>query len=405
MLHDLDAASPRALMVFDGLDPNMLTALEFTQVPAEELAFRQEIRTFLNEALAGMPSHLRARSWMGADEDFSRKLASRGWLGLTIPTQYGGSGKGFFSRFVLSEELLASGAPVASHWIADRQSGPLILKFGTEAQRNFYIPRICRAEAFFCIGMSEPNSGSDLASIRTRAVPNAGGFLLNGSKIWTTYAHHCQYMIALVRTSGETADRQKGLSQVIIDLSLPGVTVRPIVDMAGDAHFSEVFFDNVQLASDALIGSEGQGWDQVNAELAFERSGPERIYSSIALLECLIDLLRASAIGDATSTALLGRLIAEMAVLRALSLAVTQKLVDGESPAIDASVVKDYGTDFEQKLVRQIGDWLGAHPDVIVPGDMLKTLGYLEQMGATFSLRGGTREILRGIIARGLGLR
>lgn len=253
--------------------------------------------------------------------------------------------------------------------------------------------------------MSEPNSGSDLASIRTRAVPNDKGWLLNGSKIWTTNAQHCQYMIALVRTSGETADRQKGLSQLIIDLSLPGVTVRPIVDMAGDAHFNEVFFDNVQLGADALVGAEGQGWEQVNAELAFERSGPERIYSSIALLECWINLLRDQSINDAASVSLLGSLIAEMAVLRALSLAVTQKLVDGESPATDASVVKDYGTDYEQKLIRQISLWLGANPDVVVPSDMLRTLGYLEQMCATFTLRGGTREILRGIIARGLGLR
>ncbi len=383
----------------------MLTALEFTQIPAEEHAFRAEIRAFLNEALEGMPSHLKARSWMGSDAAFSRKLAARGWLGLTIPKQYGGSGKGFFSRFVLSEELLASGAPVASHWIADRQSGPLILKFGTEEQRNFYIPKICAGEAFFCIGMSEPNSGSDLASIRTRAQPDEKGWLLNGSKIWTTNAHHCQYMIALVRTSGETADRQKGLSQVIIDLSLPGVTVRPIVDMAGDAHFSEVFFDNVQLGADALVGTEGQGWDQVNAELAFERSGPERIYSSVALLECWVNLLREQPTHDSESTALLGSLLAEMAVLRALSLAVTQKLVEGESPAVDASVVKDYGTDFEQKLIRQIAAWLGAHPEVVVSGDLLATLGYLEQMGVTFTLRGGTREILRGIIARGLGLR
>ncbi len=383
----------------------MLTALEFTQIPTEEHAFRSEIRAFLNDALVGMPSHMRARSWMGSDAAFSRKLAARGWLGLTIPKQYGGSGKGFFSRFVLSEELLASGAPVASHWIADRQSGPLILKFGTEAQRNFYIPKICAGEAFFCIGMSEPNSGSDLASIRTRAQPNEKGWLLNGSKIWTTNAHHCQYMIALVRTSGETADRQKGLSQVIIDLSLPGVTVRPIVDMAGDAHFSEVFFDNVQLGADALVGTEGQGWDQVNAELAFERSGPERIYSSVALLECWVNLLREQPAQDSETTAQLGSLLAEMAVLRALSLAVTQKLVEGESPAVDASVVKDYGTDFEQKLIRQIAAWLGAHPEVTVSGDMLCTLGYLEQMGVTFTLRGGTREILRGIIARGLGLR
>lgn len=383
----------------------MLTALEFTEVPQDELAFRAEIRAFLNDEMQGVPNHIKARSWMGTSEAFSKSLAKKGWLGLTIPKEYGGSGKGFFSRFVLSEELLIAGAPVASHWIADRQSGPLILNFGTEEQRRFYIPKICRGEAFFCIGMSEPSSGSDLASIRTRATRTAEGWLLNGSKIWTTNAHGCHYMIALVRTSGETSDRHKGLSQVIIDLKLPGVTVRPIRDMAGDAHFSEVFFDNVLLAPDVLVGVEGQGWDQCSAELAFERSGPERIYSSIALLDSWMDGLREQNVTDPETAALVGSLVAEMAVLRALSLAVTQKLVDGESPATEASVVKDFGTDFEQKLIRQIAAWLGAHPDFVASPDLLQTLGYLEQMGVTFSLRGGTREILRGIIARGLGLR
>lgn len=383
----------------------MLTALEFTQVPEQECAFRSEVRAFLKKEMQDVPAHIKSRSWMGTDDNFSRRLAAKGWLGLTIPAEYGGSGKGFFSRFVLSEELLASGAPVASHWIADRQSGPLILRYGTDTQKAFYIPRICRGEAFFCIGMSEPSSGSDLASIRTRATPTDDGWLLNGSKIWTTNAHGCDYMIALVRTSGEATDRQKGLSQVIIDLKLPGVTIRPIVDMAGDAHFSEVFFDNVKLGPDALVGVQGQGWEQVNAELAFERSGPERIYSSIALLDCWLEQVRAQKINDTETQALVGVLAAEMSVLRALSLAVTQKLVEGESPAIDASVVKDYGTDFEQRLIRQIANWLGARPDFVASSDLLRTLGYLEQMGATFSLRGGTREILRGIIARGLGLR
>jgi alkylation response protein AidB-like acyl-CoA dehydrogenase len=280
-----------------------------------------------------------------------------------------------------------------------------LLRYGTEAQRQFFIPRICRGELFFCIGMSEPSSGSDLASIRSRAQRSDAGWLLNGSKIWTTNAHGCDYMIALIRTSGETADRQKGLSQVIIDLSLPGVTVRPITDTAGDAHFSEVFFDNVRLSADALVGTEGDGWSQVNAELAFERSGPERIYSSIALLDCWVQALRAQQIDDSATNSMVGGLVAEMATLRALSLAVTQKLVDGQSPAIDASVVKDFGTDFEQRLIRNIAQWLGGHPDFVATPDFLRTLGYLEQMGVTFSLRGGTREILRGIIARGLGLR
>ena len=383
----------------------MLTALDYTPVPAEEIAFRGEIRAFLQETLVDYPYHQRARSWMGSSAEFSRKLGQQGWLGLTIPKAYGGAGKGFFSRFVLAEELLASGAPVASHWIADRQSAPLLLRFGKQAQRQRHIPLICRGESFFCIGMSEPNSGSDLASIRTRAQPNQEGWLLNGSKIWTTNAHHCHYMIALVRTSGEGVDRQKGLSQVLVDLSLPGVTRKPILDLAGDAHFSEVFFDNVQLPHDALIGVEGEGWDQVNAELAFERSGPERIYSSMALLDCWLNALRVQKVADSATQSLVGSLVAEMTVLRGLSLAVTQKLVNGETPAIEASVVKDFGTDFEQKVIRQISAWLGSNPDFVVSGDLLKSLGYLEQMGVTFSLRGGTREILRGIIARGLGLR
>jgi len=342
---------------------------------------------------------------MGSDIAFSQKLAQKGWLGLTIPQSHGGAGKDFFARFVLSEELLVSGAPVAAHWIADRQSGPLIMRYGSSEQQAFYVPRICQADAFFCIGMSEPNSGSDLVSIRTKAQSNEQGWLLNGSKIWTTNAHQCHYMIALVRTSGEPSDRHKGLSQVIVDLSLPGITIRPIVDMSGDTHFNEVFFDNVQLAPDALIGHEGQGWEQCTAELAFERSGPERIYSSMALLNAWVTEVRASGIDDEETLALLGDLLGEMSALRGMSLAVTQRLVDGDSPAVEASVVKDHGTDFEQRLVRAISDWLGARPEFPVSGELLRALAYLEQMGVTFSLRGGTREILRGIIARGLALR
>ncbi|CAB3845797.1 Acyl-CoA dehydrogenase FadE26 [Achromobacter mucicolens] len=382
----------------------MIDTLELTAIPPEDEALRAEVRAFLADALDGLEPDERARSWMGFDAGFSRQLAERGWLGLTLPREYGGAARGQFARFVLSEELLGAGAPVSAHWIADRQSAPLILKYGTPAQRDFYLPRICAAQAFFCIGMSEPGSGSDLASIRTRAEPDGGGWRLNGSKIWTTNAHRSHYMIALVRTSGTAQDRHQGLSQVIVDLSLPGVSVRPIEDLAGDAHFSEVFFDNVALPADALIGEEGAGWAQVNAELAFERSGPERLYSSIALLECWLAHCREHD-ADAASRATLGAILSQMAVLRAMSLAVAGKLAAGLSPATEASLVKDLGTELEQAIPRIIGDTLGRHPDRPVPLPLLRTLAYLEQVAPTFSLRGGTREILRGIIARGLGLR
>ena len=341
---------------------------------------------------------------MGFDAAFSRKLAKRGWVGVTLPRPYGGAEMDAFSRFVLVEELLCAGAPVSAHWIADRQSGPLINKFGNEEQRRFYLPRICGGDAFFCIGMSEPNSGSDLASVGTRARRGErGGWSLSGWKIWTTNAHHCHYMIALVRTSGAPQDRHQGLSQFIVDLSLPGVTVRPITDLAGDAHFSEVFFDEVSLVDDALVGQEGSGWAQVTAELAFERSGPERIYSSIVLLERWIEHLRAS--GDRSQLAQVGRFMTHLSTLRELSLSVTARLAAGESPVVEAALVKDLGTTFEQEIPAVVEAALGEDPGAPIDAELLRTCSYLNQVYPTFSLRGGTREILRGMIARGLGLR
>ncbi|MDK9721596.1 MAG: acyl-CoA dehydrogenase family protein [Rhodospirillales bacterium] len=383
----------------------MISALPLTAIPAEDEALRPMVKRFLHEKLQGVGADVRARSWMGFDAAFSRAMAEQGWLGLTFPQRFGGAGRSPFARFVLVEELLAAGAPVSAHWIADRQSGPLILKYGTEAQKQFYLPRICRGEAFYCIGMSEPGSGSDLASVKTRATKTDKGWLLSGSKIWTTNAYRSHYMIALVRSSGKTEDRQKGLSQFIIDLSLPGITIRPIKDLAGDSHFSEVFFDDVALSDDALIGEEGGGWEQVTAELAFERSGPERIYSSMVLLDEWLAYLKAKPKHDLASIRLAGKLLGELAVLRAMSVSLTGLLNAGASPVVEAALVKDQGTEFEQALPHLIADALGADEDAPAPEILYKTLAYVTQVCPSFSLRGGTREILRGMIARGLGMR
>jgi alkylation response protein AidB-like acyl-CoA dehydrogenase len=382
-----------------------LDSLSLTAIPAEDEALRGLVREFLARAMKDVPAHVRAKSWSGYDSNFSRELGRQGWLGLTLPKEYGGGGRSPFARYVLVEEFLNWGAPVGSHWIADRQSAPLILKYGTEAQRRFYIPPICRGESFFCIGMSEPNAGSDLASVKTRATRNEQGWLLNGQKIWTTNAHNCQYMIALVRTSGAAEDRQKGLSQVIVDLKLPGVTVRPIKDLSGDSHFCEVFFDNVQLRADALIGDEGKGWEQVTAELAFERSGPERLYSSIVLFDEWLAFVRTEAGRTPEAVRLAGRIMAQLAPLRAMSIAVTGKLAAGESPIVEAALVKDLGTGVEQLIPAAIADDLYRRDTHDVPLELLRTLNYVTQVAPSFSLRGGTRDILRGMIARGLGLR
>lgn len=355
--------------------------------------------------MADIPVDVRARSWQGFDAAFSRKLGAAGLLGLTLPKRYGGSERGPFARFVVVEELLSAGAPVAAHWITDRQTAPLILNFGSEAQREDYLPRICRGEIFFCIGMSEPGSGSDLASVRTRAERTENGWRVNGQKIWTTHALRSDYMVALLRTSGAADDRHVGLSQMIIDLKAPGVTIRPIVDLTGDSHFCEVFFEDVELSSDALIGQEGDGWKQVNAELAFERSGPERIYSSVVLLDAWIRHLQNVGRSDPATAALVGDFTARIGALRAMSIACTARLAAGESPVVEAALVKDLGTGFEQHLPGAIGDDLAAHPDEPVDAELYRTLTYLTCIAPSFSLRGGTREVMRGIIARGMGLR
>lgn len=383
----------------------MFDSLTFTAIPPADEAIRPEVRSFIAKAIKGMSLAQRSRTWMGGDAVFSRKMGAAGYLGLTLPMRYGGHEKGPFARFVVVEELLSAGAPVGLHWIADRQSALVILNYGTEAQREWFLPRICQGQCFFAIGMSEPGSGSDLASVRSRAERTATGWVLNGQKLWTSGAHQCDYAIALVRTSGTGEDRQRGLSQVIVDLKAPGVTIRPILDLNGHHDFNELFFDNVELPADALLGEEGAGWAQVNAELAFERSGPERIYSAGVLLDGWLSHVAAQgSIGD-TRAELVGRFTAEMAVLRQLSIAVTARLVAGEQPVVEASLVKDLGTGFEQAVVDGIADDLGGHPDEAIDPDLYQTLVIVSQIAPAFSLRGGTREILRGIIARGMGLR
>jgi alkylation response protein AidB-like acyl-CoA dehydrogenase len=379
----------------------MFEALQLTHIPDKAEALRPKVRSLIAEHVLHRPLTERVRSWMGADREFSRALGKAGLLGLTLPVEYGGGGQGPFARYVVVEELLAAGAPVGLHWIADRQSALVILNYGSEDQRRAYLPRICAGEIFFCIGMSESGAGSDLAAVRSRAERTATGWRLSGQKIWTTGAHLCDYMIALVRTS---ADRHRGLSQFIVDLKAPGITIRGITDATGHRDFNEIFFDSVELPEDALLGEEGAGWEQVTAELAFERSGPERIWSSAVVLDAWIAHLQRVGAGEAR-TERVGGFMAELAALRAMSIAVTARLAAGEQPVVEASLLKDLGTSFEQAIPAAIADDLGSRPDEPVEPELRAALVSALALSPAYSLRGGTREILRGIVARGLGLR
>jgi alkylation response protein AidB-like acyl-CoA dehydrogenase len=376
---------------------------DLCELPPEAQSLRAEVREFLREALTGASSSKRALSWGGFDREFSRQLGARGWIGMMWPKKYGGHERTALERYVVLEECLAAGAPVSAHWVADRQSGPLLLRFGTEEQRQRFLPRIAKGELAFAIGMSEPDSGSDLASIRTRAEHVEGGYRVTGTKIWTSNAHISDYAISLFRTKVVPDKKHEGLSQFLVDLKSPGIRIRPIIDLAGGHHFNEVHFENAFVPDDMLVGKEGEGWRQVSTELAFERSGPERYLSSIRLI---MELIREAGREPGERAAVvIGRLTAHLITLRQMSLSVAGMLQAGQNPNLEAAVVKDVGTSFEQEIPETVHALLGVEPRLGSGSQFERTLGYLVQHAPSFSLRGGTREILRGIIARGLGLR
>jgi len=372
-------------------------------LPPECEALRREVRGFLTEARANGFWRPAGDFATAHSPEFSREVGKRGWIGMTWPKRYGGHERSSLERYVVTEEMLIAGAPVAAHWIADRQSGPLLLRFGTEEQRREFLPKIAAGERYFCIGMSEPDSGSDLASIRTRAERTAEGWRVNGRKVWTSHAHRSHFAITLCRTSPAGDDRHKGLSQLLVDVRAPGVSVRPIKNLAGDLDFTEVTFDDVQVPASRLVGTEGEGWKQVTSELAFERSGPERFVSTFRLM--VEFARRIGANPEPRAAEALGRMTAHLWTLRRMSLSVAGMLQAGEMPNLEAAVVKDLGTTLEREipeLVRLLAP-RGRRPGGNDRFEEVLTEAVLH--APSFTLRGGTREILRGIIARGLGLR
>ena len=368
-------------------------------LPAELRDLRLQVRAVLEAETSSGAIRLAADAWMsGADIGFSRRLAERGWVGMTIPARYGGHGRSALERYVVTEELLAAGAPVGAHWIADRQMAPSLLRNGTEEQKRAYLPKIARAEAIFCIGMSEPDSGSDLASVRTRARLTEEGWRLSGTKLWTSGAHIATAMVVLARTDDPAgangkSGRHAGLSQFIVDLPNPGIRISPVITIDGAHHFNEVVFDDALIPESALLGRRGDGWRQVTAELGNERSGPERILSTMPVLAAWAG----SRPGGEAARADLGRLAARLAVLRQLSAAVAGELDRGGNPATQAALVKDLGTRFENEVVDVVGGHVGAGPEPLAA-----LVGQATPHLPAFTLRGGTTEVLRGIVANEL---
>jgi alkylation response protein AidB-like acyl-CoA dehydrogenase len=374
-----------------------------------ELAtLRAAVRDFLVADRAEFGWEPALDAWLSSwDEPFSARLADAGFLGLTIPREYGGHGLSHLHRYVVTEELLAAGAPVAAHWIADRQVAPGLLAYGSEEQRQRLLPRIAAGRYFSAIGMSEPQAGSDLAAAAAKATRTDGGWVLSGTKVWTSGAHLAHQIVVLARTSPVDPDRRHaGFSQFIVPTDSAGITISSIVLMSGEHHFNEVSFDEVFIDDENLLGEVGAGWHQVTAELSFERSGPERILTTAPLLTALIRVLATQDKVDDHTAAAVGDLLARLISLRQLSVSVARALAEGHSPVNEAALVKDLGTRFEQESVELAAD-LFSYVDAETPGrDRVKALLDVGRLHSPlFTLRGGTNEVLRGVVARGMGLR
>lgn len=372
---------------------------------ADEERVRTAIRSFLAEQRAADGWTPCCDSWLaGWSPEFSRALGRAGWLGLTIPERYGGHGRSALDRYVVVEELLAAGAPVAAHWIADRQFAPSLLSRGSEAQKARYLPRIAAGELYVALGFSEADAGSDLAAVRTRATRVDGGWSLTGAKLWSSGAHRAHVVVVLARTAppGE-GGRHQGLTQFVVDLPSAGVEVHPIRLMTGEHHFNEVVLDGAFVGDAQVLGTVGEGWAQITAELAYERSGPERYLSTLPLVEAVAERVARS--GDVHLRRELGRIAARCFTLRQLSLGVARQLAAGTAPEIDAALVKDVGTTFEQEVADLFLSCAGVVADLAADDPVARLLAQAVLHSPGFTIRGGTNEILRGIVARSLGLR
>lgn len=386
----------------------MQTAIQFDalRLPSKTATLREEVREFIADEIAnGTINPSAGLQGESFDRDFSRRVGAKGWIGMTWPKKYGGHERSHLDRYVVTEELRAVTAPTWAHFVADRQSGPVILKYGDEDLKATILPAICRGELAFCIGMSEPGSGSDLFAASARAEKTDDGWSLNGTKVWTSNAHQADYMIGLFRTSPPTKDnRRHGLTQFLINMKWPGIKINPILQMSGQHDFNEVVFEDVEVPANHLLGEIDGAWKQATSELAYERSGPERFMETLYVLVSLI-----KAVGDKPDTREaegIGRMVAQLHTLRRMSVSVAGMLEAGKEPVLEASIVKDVGTLWEQELPAKARDLAAfAKPKPGNEAEFEDIMEFATLVAPKFTIQGGTTEVLRGIIARGLGLR
>ncbi len=375
---------------------------------AEQEAFRQDVQTFLETALVEPPEQPEDGWIVGYDREFSKKVGAQGWIGLTWPKEHGGQGRSYLDRLILTEEFLKRGAPVASHWLADRQIGPSVLHYGTPEQKEALLPGIMSGELCVCIGMSEPGAGSDLAGLQTKAEEDGDDFIVTGQKIWTSFAHVAEYCYLVARTNQEVP-KHKGISEFIVDMKTPGITVKPIIDITGEHHFNEVFFDQVRVPKSAIVGEKDRGWYQIASQLDYERSGIERLMSNYLLLEAMQAYAKETGENKReTVRHRLAQLYIEFTMGKFLVYRVAWQLTQGIIPNAESAAAKAFCTEYEQRLAQAASELMGMHSLLMPDSPQARFHGRIARAylyAPAYTIQGGTSAILRNIIAmRGLGL-
>ncbi len=380
----------------------------------EQNRFRQEIREFLEEEIKQGTFQPSCDAWIqGFAPEFTRKVAAKGWIGLTWPVEYGGQGKSHIDRLILSEEMLRYGAPAACHWFADRQIGGAIINYGTDQQKKEFLPKIIAGEAYVGLGLSEPEAGSDLASLKARATEDGDEYVLDGQKMWTSCALVMNYIYMVARTDPD-APKHRGISEFILPTDLPGITITPTIDITGSTAWAEVFFDGVRIPKSSLIGEKNRGFYQVVNQLDYERSGLERLMGNYPLFEAIIQFVKET-VRDGKPLSKetlirqkLAQLQTEFEIGRLLIYRVVMVMEEGRAPNIEAAMAKAYCTTFEQRLAKVAMEILGLYGQLWADSKWAPILGMAPNsyLGSTgYSLQAGTTEVLRNIIAqRGLGL-
>lgn len=360
------------------------------ELPAQLQALRDRARALAAEGVAEFGAH--TDSWInGYSKEFSKRLSAEGWIGMTWPTEFGGGGHSNLARMIMGEEMISVGAPIAASWFADRQMGPALINYGTPDQQAEFLPGMLSGETTWCIGMSEPDSGSDLASLKTSAVRDGDVFVVNGQKIWTSFAATSDYIYLICRTTAD-GPPHKGVSEMIVPMDLPGIEVRPIKDMTTNQHFCEVFFTDVRVPVENLVGIEGAAFKQTMSQLEDERGGIDRLVSNKPLY------LRARAVAD-TDNPLVRQEIAALETGYRLGRILVYREALKQAPVGFSAATKCFCTEHQQRVADFAARTLGM--EAVTDSLAIHAFAY----NPAYTIMGGTSNVMRNILGeRVLGL-